>query len=101
MYIVQAIVLARTQYVVYFLLSAWLEALEHSGSARAIPREAKQLPLRGPTDVSRRLAVVRDKLGRRSVSAPDDLRALEDAAAALSVACEQLRDLSATAAIRQ
>jgi hypothetical protein len=95
LFIVRAIVLARSKYIVYFLLSAWLEALEHKGRARALPREAKKLPLRGRADVSRRLAVVRNALDRGSASAHADVRALEDAAAALSVACEQLRELSA------
>ena len=95
MFIIRALVLARTKYIVYFLLSAWLEALEHKQSARAIPAAAKELPLRGQADVTRRLAAVRDELEQSSASAPADVRALEDAAAALSVACEQLRELSA------
>ena len=93
LFIVQAILRARTELIVYFLLSSWLDSLEHNGAARAIPRAAKQLPVRGARDVRRRLAVVREQLDARSESAPGDLRALEDAAAALSVACEQLREL--------
>lgn len=94
MFIIKAILLARTEYIVYFLLSSWLEALEHGGRARAIPFEAKKLPIRGPGDVRRRVSLVREQLDQRSASAPSDLRELERAAAALSVACEQLRELS-------
>ena len=93
MFIVQAILRARTELIVYFLLSTWLDSLEHKRGARAIPPAAKRLPIRGARDVRRRLEVVREKLDARSESAPGDLRALEEAAAALSVACEQLREL--------
>ncbi|HYH41103.1 MAG TPA: hypothetical protein VD867_03895 [Burkholderiales bacterium] len=93
MFIVQAIVRARTELIVYFLLSSWLESLDHDGRARAIPAKAKQLPIRGMRDVRQRLAVVREKIGQRSAGSPSDMRSLEEAAAALSVACEQLRNL--------
>jgi hypothetical protein len=92
--IIRAILLARTEYIVYFLLSSWLDTLEHSGRARAIPSEAKKLPIRGAGDVRRRVTLVREHLDRSSASTPLDLRELESAAAALSVACEQLRELA-------
>ena len=95
MFIVTAILQARTEFIVYFLLAAWLEALEHDGRARAVPLAAKRLPVRGAGDVSRRLAAVREKLDRHTAYAPAEACALEDAAAALSVACQQLRELSA------
>ncbi len=95
MFIVKAILLARTDFIVYFLLSAWLEALEHDGRARAVPPEAKRLPVRGARDLTRRLAAVREKLDRPAAFTPEETSALEDAAAALSVACQQLRELSA------
>ena len=95
MFIVKAILQARTEYIVYFLLAAWLEALEHDGHAQAVPLEAKRLPVRDAGDVKRRLAAVREKLDRHAAFSPAEVRALEDAAAALSVACQQLRELSA------
>ena len=104
MFIVKAILRARSEFIVYFLLSAWLEALEHDGHARAVPPEAKRLPVRGARDVNRRLAAVRKKLDRHAAFAPAEEHALEDAAAALSVACQQLRELSAvreTAGLRK
>jgi hypothetical protein len=94
LFIVKAILQARTEYIIYFLLAAWLEALEHDGRARAVPLEAKRLPVRGAGDVSRRLAAVREKLDRHAAFTPAEASALEDAAAALSVACLQLRELS-------
>src|SRR5688572_17362206 len=94
MFIVQAIVRAKTELIVYFLLSAWLESIDHDGRARAIPTRAKALPIRGMNDVRRRLALVREKIGERSAGSASDLHALEEAAAALSVACEQLRTLT-------
>ena len=42
----------------------------------------------------RRVALVREQLDRPGPSASFDLRELESAAAALSVACEQLRELA-------
>jgi hypothetical protein len=92
--IIRAILLARTEYIVYFLLSSWLEAVEHDGRARAIPTEAKRLPLRGAGDVRQRMSLVREHLDRDTASTPLALRELESAAAALSVACEQLRELA-------
>ena len=94
MFIVQALVHARTQYIVYFMLSAWLESAEHNGAARALPLDAKALPLRGATDIERRFALVRQELCSRSHTHATDVHALEDAVAAFAVACEKLRELS-------
>ena len=100
MFIIEAILLARTQYVVYFLLSAWLEELEQDGSARMLPPEARQVPVRGAGDLSRRVAAVREKMVDRTQGSDTELHALREAAAALSVACERLRELSAEEADR-
>ena len=94
MFIIQAILTARTEHIVYFLLAAWLEALEHDGHANAVPVEAKELPLRGHADVKRRLALLRQKLDRTQKYTAADLRRLRDVAAAFSVACERLREFS-------
>ena len=89
-FIVQAILRARTEYVVYFMLSSWLESLEHDRGAAAVPVEARRLPLRGREDVKRRFAVVREKLNRMPASAAASSRVLRDTAATLGVACEML-----------
>jgi hypothetical protein len=93
LFIIQAILLARTEYVVYFLLSAWLESLGRKRYARTIPLEARRLPVHGIEDLSRRLTVVRERLERDRHGNGAEVRALTDAAAALSVACEKLREL--------
>ena len=94
MFIVQALLLARTEYIVYFLLSTWFESLAHNGSGGRIPDEVKAFPLRDAADLSRRLAVVRQELCRRELHTHPNVRALRDAAAVLAVACEKLRELS-------
>ncbi|HYC49122.1 MAG TPA: hypothetical protein VED01_26895 [Burkholderiales bacterium] len=78
----------------YFLLSAWLESIEHDGIARVLPHEAKALPVRDPADVSRRFALVRQALCSGSRRDAADVRALQDAAAAFAVACQKLRELA-------
>ena len=93
MIIVDAIRRARTEYVVYFLLSAWLETLAHTGRARALPAEAAQLPVRGSVDVRRRLRLIREKLASDTDIAPQRVRVLEDAACALDAARYKLSDL--------
>jgi hypothetical protein len=94
LFIVQALLLARTEYIVYFLLSTWLESIAHSGSARGMPHEIKALPVRDAADLSRRFAVVRQELCRRDLRTRLNVRALRHAAAVLGVACEKLRELS-------
>jgi hypothetical protein len=91
--IVDAIRRARTEYVVYFLLSAWLETLAHTGRARALPAEAAQLPVRGSVDVRRRLRLIRDKLASGNDMAPQGMRVLQDAACALDAARFKLSHL--------
>jgi hypothetical protein len=92
--IVQALRSAQTEYVVYFLLSAWLEILEHNGRARSIPADVKSLPVRDAHDVYRRLRTTRQALAAAREIEPRDARALEDVAAAYAVAWDQLRTLS-------
>jgi hypothetical protein len=82
---------------VYFLLSAWLETLAHTGRARALPAEAARLPVRGSVDVRRRLRLIRQKLASDNDMAPQRVRVLEDAASALDAARFKLSDLWARA----
>ena len=86
MIIVDAIRRASTEHVVYFLLSAWLETLVHTGRARALPAEAARLPVQGSVDVRRRLRIIREKLASDNDMAPQRVRVLEDAASALGAA---------------
>lgn len=93
MIIVDAIRRARTEYVVYFLLSAWFETLAHTGRARVLPEEAARLPVRNSVDVTRRLRLIREKLASGNETAPQRARVLEDAACALHAARTKLSDL--------
>jgi hypothetical protein len=95
--IVEAIGRARTEHVVYFLLSAWFETLEHTGHARVLPAEATGVPVRSSVDVRRRLRLVREKLASESEIAPQRARVLEDAARALHAARIKLSGLWARA----
>jgi hypothetical protein len=96
--IVDAIRRARTEHVVYFLLSAWLETLVHTGRARALPADAARLPVREGREVPRRLHLIREKLACEKDLTPRRTRVLEDAARAFAVARDKLRDLRASAA---
>ena len=64
MFIVQAILRARSPHVVYFLLASWLYTLGRDQRARVIPAEARKLPIDGAADVRRRVSVVREELDR-------------------------------------
>jgi hypothetical protein len=89
--IIDAIRRARTDYVVYFLLSAWLETLQHTGRARAFPEGVTSLPVRNGRDVIHRLRLIRRKLARNDDTEPQRRRVLEDAARAFAVAWERLK----------
>ena len=93
MIIVDAIRRARTEHVVYFLLSAWLETLAHTGRARVLPDEAARMPVRSSVDVTRRLRLIREKLASDHEISPQRARVLEDAACALHAARIKLSDL--------
>ena len=101
MIIVDAIRRARTEYVVYFLLSAWLETLVYTGRARALPADAARLPVREGREVPRRLHLIREKLACEKDLTPRRARVLEDAARAFAVARDKLRDLRASARHRR
>jgi hypothetical protein len=89
--IIDAIRRARTDYVVYFLLSAWLETLQHTGRARAFPEGVTSLPVRSGRDVIHRWRLIRKKLARIDDTEPQRRRVLEDAARAFAVAWERLK----------
>lgn len=95
--IIQALLTARSEYTVSLLLVTWLESLEHSGVARVLPWETRVLPIGGAHDLRTRLALVREAIQERHASG-GDLRTLTEAAAAFSVACEQLRKLACESA---
>jgi hypothetical protein len=92
--IIQALRAASSEYVVYFLLAAWLESLEHGGRARCMPADARRLRIRDAHDVYARLRAIRERLVSGTEASPENARVLQDAAAAFAVACERLRELT-------
>ena len=94
MIIIDALKLATTEHVVYFLLTAYVETVEHSGpSARALPKEARRMPVRDASDVVRRLRVLQVK--RSSFKVPREVRLIDEVVSAFSAAADRLRALGA------
>jgi hypothetical protein len=88
--IIDAIRRARTEHVVYFLLSAWLETLQYTGRARAFPAGVTVLPVRDDRDVIHRLRLIRRKLASDADTPPRRRRVLEDAARAFAAAWDRV-----------
>jgi len=57
-----ALTLAQTEHVVYFLLTAYVEACVHGGQRSGLPAECKRLPVAGKPDVHERLRALREAL---------------------------------------
>jgi hypothetical protein len=94
MIIIDALKLAKTEYVVYFLLTAYVETVGHRGAAsRVLPKEARRMPVRDADDVARRLRVLRTKRG--AFKARRDVKAIDEAVSAFGAAFERLRALGA------
>jgi hypothetical protein len=54
--ITDVITQANTQYVIYFLLAAYLESLDHLSMTLGLPAWVKRFPIHGLDDVDERLA---------------------------------------------
>jgi hypothetical protein len=94
MIIIDALKLASSEHVVYFLLTAYVETVEHRGLAsRALPKEAKRMPVRDADDIMRRLRVLQAK--RPAANARREAKMIDDVVAAFSAAAEKLRALGA------
>lgn len=91
--ITDAIKHAQTKHVVYFLLTAYVEAVDHIDRKRGLPKPVKRLPIAGRGDVNERLGVLRDVLTTPVVRPSDDTPMLKEAADVFSVASEQLETL--------
>jgi hypothetical protein len=91
----RAIASAETEHVVYFLLTAWLEARAHAECDARLPDELARLPVRGEAEVQRRLRTAR----KCAAEARDAKRAqsLEQAADILRAATVRLSALSVRA----
>src|SRR5690348_7336878 len=61
--ITHALELAQSEHVIHFLLSSYVETLDHYGSTRSLfPPDVRHLPLGGKLDIQKRLSVVRTLL---------------------------------------
>lgn len=90
MLINEAIKLAQTEHVVYFLLTAYVETLGHADNY-GIPEKVRRLPLDGQSDVQERLGLVRDILDTPACSTPHVRPVIEEVAEVFHAASEQLR----------
>ena len=93
MTITDAVKQANTEHVVYFLLTAYLEALGYTGRA-SVPPPVQHLPVVNTTDVHERLDVLREALDSPAPSRPDVRPMIEEAADLFSAASEQLENLA-------
>ena len=94
MIIIDALRLAANEHIVYFLLTAYVETVEHRGAAaRAVPEDARRMPVRDAGDVMRRLSVLRSK--RATTTAPREVRMIDEVVAAFSAAADRLCTLPA------
>lgn len=94
MIIIDALKLAASEHIVYFLLTAYVETVEHRGvAARAVPEDAKRMPVRDAGDVMHRLSLLRSR--RAATTAPREARMIDEVAAAFSAAADRLCTLPA------
>jgi hypothetical protein len=89
--ITDAIKLAPSEHVVYFLLTAYVETLGYV-DLYGIPEDVKRLPISGKPDVSERLDIMRDVLdGPQSTTTVKAV--IEEAVDVFGAASEQLEKL--------
>jgi hypothetical protein len=89
--ITDAIKLAPSEHVVYFLLTAYVETLGYV-DLYGIPEDVKRLPISGKPDVSERLDIMRDVLdGPQSTTTVKAV--IEEAVDVFGAASEQLERL--------
>lgn len=94
----EAIERARSEYQVYFLLTAYIDHLQYSDCASLLPAHLTTLPLNGVSDLKRR----QDVLGAVIAIFFQDVREAEgvirDAYELFGIALQRLRFLSAAQA---
>ena len=93
--ITDAIQLARTEYVVYFLLTAYVEARTHAGRRSPLPEEVKCFPIAGKADVHDRLRVLRQSLAAHAC-ASDAYAAIREAIDVLTAALQRVTVLESS-----
>lgn len=85
--ITDAIKLAQTEHVVYFLLTAYVEARAYGDRRSTLPDDVKHFPIAGKADVHDRLRVLRRSLGAH-VNTPGARPALQEAVDVFSTALQ-------------
>jgi hypothetical protein len=92
--IIDAIRLAHTEHIVYFLLTAYVETLEHYDSVRSsLPARVKRLPMAGKKDVVERLRALRDARVTRAQRATKVRAVIQEACEVFSAGLERLSTL--------
>ena len=93
MTVTDAVSQANTEHIVYFLLTAYVEALGYTGRS-SMPPPAEHLPIVTRTDVNERLRVLREALASASHRTPDSKPLIEEAAGLFSAASERLEKIA-------
>ena len=94
MTITDALKQAQTNHVVYFLLTAYVESLGWYDPPRSsLPARVVRLPVRGITDVIKRLKALRRVVRRRAHEASSVGRVIEEAVEIFSAASQRLSSL--------
>jgi|SRR5688572_27888545 hypothetical protein len=62
---------AKSEHEVYFLLTAYVEAVRYVDRMSSLPASVRDLPLNGVDDVKARFAGLRAELGQRPSGKPD------------------------------
>ncbi|HEX2827635.1 MAG TPA: hypothetical protein VHP37_14885 [Burkholderiales bacterium] len=100
MIIIDALKLAASEHIVYFLLTAYVETVEYrGGAARAVPEDATRMPVRDAGDVMRRLSLLRSR--RAVTTAPRDAKMIDEVTSAFSAAADRLCTLPAVRSSRR
>jgi hypothetical protein len=90
--ITDALKQARTNHVVYFLLTAYVESLGWYDPPRSrLPARVMRLPVRGVADVIKRLNALRRVLRRHVHDAPTIRSVLEEAVEIFGMASHRLK----------
>jgi hypothetical protein len=96
MMIVDAIKTAPNEHAVYFLVTAYLESLNHFHASSGIPDRIVSLPVAGEADLTERLQVL-----RANNLPPAAVQPLSEASEVLSCAVRRLSDVASCTQSRE
>jgi len=95
-----ALKLAQNEYVVYFLLTSYLDARRCDRRGSALPEYAKRLPIAGKTDVDERLCWLSAICRREPTDRANVSPILKETVAVLRAASERIVSLRIPCATR-